>query len=104
MKIKHSVSGKVLFESKKESIKETVIEAVQKGAELRGANLEGADLRGADLRGADLKGANLGGAYLVGADLEGADLKGADLFGIKITEKDKEQIVKELRWEIIKNS
>jgi len=66
-----TVLGKLLFEYEKEnnSIKTTLIEAVDRCA----------DLRGADLRGADLRGAYLGGAYLGGADLRGADLRGADL-------------------------
>jgi hypothetical protein len=71
-------------------VKDTVIEAVRSGADLRGADLRRADLRGADLRGADLRGADLRGADLRRADLRGADLRGADLpifckwsFGIK---------------------
>jgi len=77
MKIKHMVLGTVLFSSKKKTLKEVVIEAVEKKADLRRADLGGADLRGADLRGADLG-------------------------GIKITEKEKEIIIKELQWEITK--
>ena len=71
-----TVFGNVLFEHEKENntIKDTLIEAVKRGANLRGANLRGAYLRGADLGGADLGGANLGGAYLYGANLGGADL------------------------------
>ena len=73
-----STFGSILFELEKEnnSIKDTLVEAVN-----RGANLGGADLRGADLRCAYLGGADLGGAYLGGADLRGADLRGADLRG-----------------------
>ena len=67
--------GSVLWESEKETIREAVVEAVD-----RGADLEGADLKGAYLEGAYLKGAYLEGAYLRGAYLEGADLKGADFF------------------------
>ena len=83
-----SIYGSVLFEfSKKDNtIKDTLVEAVSKGAGLRGADLQGAylrgaGLRGADLRGADLWGADLQGAYLRGAGLRGADLRGADLRG-----------------------
>ena len=78
-----SVLGKVLFEYEKEdnNIKDTLIEAVKRGADLRGADLYGADLRGADLRGANLGGADLGDADLRGANLYGADLRGADLYG-----------------------
>ena len=96
-----SIFGNVLFEFEKENntVKDTLIEAVKRGADLRGAYLGGADLRdaylcdaylrgadlrgaylrGADLRGAYLRDAYLGGAYLRGADLRGAYLRGADL-------------------------
>ena len=49
-----SVFGDVLFEYEKENntIKDTLIEAVKRGAYLRGAYLRGADLGGAYLRGA----------------------------------------------------
>ena len=78
-----SVFGKVLFEYEKENntIKDTIIEAVKRGADLGGAYLRGADLGGAYLGGAYLGGADLGGAYLRGADLGGADLGGAYLGG-----------------------
>ena len=74
-----SVFGSVLFELEKEdnTIKDTIIEAVKRGANLRDADLRGADLRGADLIGANLRGANLGYANLRGADLRDADLRGA---------------------------
>ena len=81
-----SVFGDVIFEFEKEnnSIKDTLVEAVKQGADLRGADLGGAYLGGADLGGADLGGAYLGyadlrGAYLGYADLGGADLRGANL-------------------------
>ena len=46
-----SVWGSILFEYEKEnnSVKDTLIEAVKRDANLRGADLYGADLRGADL-------------------------------------------------------
>ncbi len=67
--IKNRYTGSVLFEYEKEdnTLKETVEQAVK-----RGAYLGGADLGGADLRGAYLGGADLGGAYLGRADLGGA--------------------------------
>ena len=75
--------GEVIFTYEKDNntVKDTVVEAVKRGADLRGADLGGADLRGADLGGAYLRGADLGGAYLRGAYLGGADLRGADLRG-----------------------
>ena len=61
-----SIWGGILFEYEKEnnSIKDTLIEAVNSGANLRGANLRGANLFGANLFGANLRGANLRGAEL----------------------------------------
>ena len=82
IKIK-SIFGNVLFEFSKENntIKDTVEEAVRRGADLSGADLSGADLRDANLRGAYLSGADLRDAYLYGANLSGAYLRGADLRG-----------------------
>ena len=81
LQIKSRWAGSVLFEYEKEdnTIKDTLIEAVKGGADLRGADLRGADLSGADLSGADLRGADLRGADLRGAYLRGADLSCADL-------------------------
>ena len=78
---------RVLFVSETAStVREAVVEAVAKKADLGGAYLGGADLGGADLGGADLRwaylgGADLGGAYLRWADLRWADLRGAYLRG-----------------------
>ena len=90
IKIK-SIFGKLLFELEKEdnTIKETIIEALKEGADLRSANLYGANLRsanleGANLRSANLRSANLEGANLYGADLEGANLEGANLEGANL--------------------
>ena len=75
IEIKSYLTGSVLFEYEKENntLKDTLIEAVRRGANLYGADLYGADLYGADLRGADLRGANLRGADLYGANLRGAN-------------------------------
>ena len=83
LQIKSRWSGSVLFEYEKEdnTIKDTLIEAVKSGADIRGADLSGADLSSADLRGAYLSSAYLRGADLSGADLSGADLSGADIRG-----------------------
>ena len=69
-----SVFGRVLFEYEKENntIKDTLVEAVKRGADLRGAYLRGANLRGADLGDANLGDANLGDANLGDANLRGA--------------------------------
>jgi hypothetical protein len=76
-----SIFGNLLFEFEKEdnSIKQTLLEAIKNGADLRGADLQSADLQSANLRGANLQGADLRGADLQGADLRGADLRGAKL-------------------------
>ena len=73
----------VVYESKKETVREMVVEAVSKDANLRDADLGNANLRGADLGNANLRGANLGNANLRGADLRDANLGGADLFQTK---------------------
>jgi len=83
------IVGNVLFSSAATLIKDALVEAVSKradlyGADLYGANLYGANLRGANLRGANLRGANLYGADLYGADLYGANLRGADLYGANL--------------------
>ena len=91
IEIRNRWTGSVVFEYTKEgnTITETVLDAIRRGANLRGADLRGADLRDADLRDANLYGAdlcdanlcgaNLCGAYLCGAYLRDANLRGADL-------------------------
>ena len=83
IEIRNRWTGSVVFEYTKEgnTITETVLDAMRRGADLRGADLRGADLRGADLCGADLCGAYLCDADLCGANLYGADLRDADLYG-----------------------
>lgn len=70
--IKNRWTGSILFEYEKENntLKDTIKEAIKRGANLIGANLIGANLRGAYLESANLKGANLRGAYLVVSDNE----------------------------------
>ena len=101
IEIRNRWTGSVVFEYTKEgnTITETVLDAIRRGANLRDANLRDANLRDANLRdanlcdadlcdanlcganlcGADLYGAYLCGAYLCGADLCGANLRDADL-------------------------
>jgi len=76
-----SIFGKILFEYEKEdnTIKQTLIEAVNTGANLRGANLRDANLGSANLWGADLRSANLWSANLRGANLGSANLGSANL-------------------------
>ena len=81
IEIRNRWTGSVVFEYTKEgnTITETVLDAIRRGANLRGADLCGANLRGANLRDADLRGADLCGADLYDADLCDADLRGANL-------------------------
>ena len=86
IEIRNRWTGSVVFEYTKEgnTITETVLDAIRRGADLRGADLRGADLRDAYLCGANLYGAylcdaDLCGAYLCGAYLRDANLRGADL-------------------------
>ena len=83
IEIRNRWTGSVVFEYTKEgnTITETVLDAIRRGADLRGADLRGADLRDADLCGAYLCGAYLCGADLCGANLRGANLRDADLYG-----------------------
>ena len=103
IEIRNRWTGSVVFEYTKEgnTITETVLDAIRRGADLRSANLSGANLRSANLSGANLYGAdlrdanlrnanlcdanlcdaNLCGANLCGADLRCADLCGANLYG-----------------------
>jgi len=65
IEIKDRHSGRVLFETEAETLKDALEEAV-----MSGMNLSCADLRNADL----------GGAYLANANLSNADFSGANLF------------------------
>ena len=90
IEIRNRWTGSVVFEYTKEgnTITETVLDAIRRGANLCGANLRGADLRGANLCGANLYGADLRDANLCDADLRGADLRGADLSGADLSGAD----------------
>ena len=84
MKILNRWTLSIIFENEKETLRETLIDALKEGVDLSGAYLRGANLSSADLRGAYLRGANLRGTNLEGADLEGADLSGANLRGTNL--------------------
>ena len=100
IEIRNRWTGSVVFEYTKEgnTITETVLDAIRRGADLRDADLRGANLCGANLRdanlrsanlyGADLRDANLCGANLCGANLCGADLRGANLCGANLRDAD----------------
>ena len=59
LKILNWITGAVIYESEKPTLKEAVVEANLYGANLREANLYGANLYEADLRGANLRGMTL---------------------------------------------
>lgn len=57
IEIRNRWTGSVVFEYTKEgnTITETVLDAIRRGADLHSANLRNADLRGSNLYGADLR-------------------------------------------------
>ena len=85
MEIKR-ITGELIFRDNSQLIKEAVINAILKGANLSWANLSWADLSGANLREADLSGANLREANLSEANLSGANLSEANLSGANLSE------------------
>ena len=90
IEIRNRWTGSVVFEYTKEgnTITETVLDAIRRGANLRDANLRDADLRGANLCDADLRGANLRDANLCGANLCDANLRSANLSGANLRDAD----------------
>jgi hypothetical protein len=86
IEIRNRWTGSVVFEYTKEgnTITETVLDAIRRGANLCDANLRSADLRGANLCDADLRGADLCDANLRGANLRDADLRDANLCGVNL--------------------
>lgn len=86
IEIKHRITGEVLFEYEKENntIKDTLMEAIKKGAYLHGADLCYRNLRGANLCDADLYGVDLSGSDLRGANLCDANLRSAYLFNVEL--------------------
>ncbi len=84
IEIKHKENGRILHSCECETMREAVLDGIERGADLRDAYLRGANLGGANLRDAYLRGANLGGANLHGADLRGANLHGANLSGANL--------------------
>ena len=85
-----SVLGKLLFEYEKENntVKDTLLEAIERDVDLCGADLRSADLKGIDLRYADLRDADLYSANLCNAILCGINLYGANLFSATLCNAD----------------
>lgn len=81
IEIKNMYSNVVIFshECKDNTIKTTVLQAKEQGANLISADLRCANLSGANLSRANLSGANLNGAKLNGANLSDTNLNGANL-------------------------
>lgn len=79
--------GEVLFEYNKEdnTIKDTLVKAVEEGISLFSVDLEGADLRYANLYKADLCHANFRNANLDHACLNYADLRFANFYNAKLS-------------------
>ena len=90
IEIRNRWTGSVVFEYTKEgnTITETVLEAIRRGADLRDTDLCGANLRGADLRDAYLRGADLRDAYLRDANLCDTDLRDANLCDADLRDAD----------------
>ena len=90
IEIRNRWTGSVVFEYTKEgnTITETVLEAIRRGANLSDADLSDADLRCADLRCANLCGADLRCADLRGADLRCANLSDANLSDANLSDAD----------------
>ena len=84
MEIKR-ITGELIFRDNSQLIKEAVINAILKGANLSWADLSEANLRWANLRWADLSEANLSDANLSEANLRGANLSEANLSGANLS-------------------
>ena len=86
IEIRNRWTGSVVFEYTKEgnTITETVLDAIRRGANLRDADLRDANLCGANLCDANLRDADLRGANLCDADLRGANLRDANLCGANL--------------------
>ena len=72
--------GSVIHEGEG-TLREVVLEAYNRGLNLRRSNLRGSDLRGSNLSGSDLSCSNLSRSNLRGSDLRCSNLSGACLSG-----------------------
>jgi len=91
IEIKNRWTGAIIFELETEnnSIKKTLLKAIEEkkdlsdsnlsGSNLRGSNLRDSNLSGSDLRDSDLSDSNLSGSNLSDSNLSGSDLSGSDL-------------------------
>ena len=85
-----SVFDKVLFEYEQENntVKNTLLKAIEGNVILHSANLGVTDLKDIDLRNADLYCANLQGANLFSAILYNADLRSVNLYSAELYNAD----------------
>jgi len=97
MKILNRFTAEVIFESEKTTIRETVLEAISKKADLSKANLSKANLSWADLSKADLSEANLSKA-----DLSKPYTWKTEFYKAKVTEKVKQQIIDSFKFVVVK--
>jgi len=86
--IKNRYTSETILESNKKTIKEAIIEAIQKKADLSKADLRWADLSEANLSEANLSEADLSKANLSKADLSKANLSKADLSEANLSKAD----------------
>ena len=76
------------FTSENATIRDALIDAIQKKINLSCADLSDANLSGVDLSGLDLSSAKLCGSYLSGADLSNANLSDTELNGANLSDID----------------
>ena len=90
-----SIYGKLLFEFEKEdnTIKETVLEAINQSADLQSANLRYTDLQSANLQSADLRYTDLRYTNLQYADLRYTNLQYADLRSANLQSADLKKLI-----------
>ena len=73
----YNISGKVIYESDADTMRQTVIDALWDKVDLSGASLSGLNLDGINFRNAILREADLSGSSICGNQFEGADFSGA---------------------------
>jgi hypothetical protein len=97
MKIRNRWTSEIIYESEKQTLKETLIEAMSNKANLREADLSNANLSNADLRYANLYNADLSNANLWGAKnyYDNHDI------ALELIRREKISTFNKAEWEII---
>ena len=98
MQIKNRDTGEIIYEDDRETMRETVENAIAvkikmenvdlRGADLRGCNMNGCRIPYSDFSGCDFRGADLFGAYLRGSRFNGSDFRGCDMREADVTDSD----------------